>query len=177
MNESLMGGSTPVEPVVTNHAPVAAAADQSVTGPATVTLGWLCIHRSRWRCNHLQMDSDFWLQCNPDQQQQSESELLCWCCDQQPDSGVPPDRVTDAKGLSSTADVQVLNKAPKANQAPVVNQMQTVNLEAGQSYALNVQAADPDGDALTYAWSVPADMNATGTDTREREHHCTGSHL
>ena len=39
MNESLLGGgSTPVDPVVTNHAPIAAAADQTVTGPVTVTL-------------------------------------------------------------------------------------------------------------------------------------------
>jgi chitinase len=34
MNESLLGGSAPVDPVVTNHAPVATAADQTVTGPA-----------------------------------------------------------------------------------------------------------------------------------------------
>lgn len=68
MNESLLGGSTPVEPVVTNHAPIASSADQNVSGPATVTLD----------------------------------------------------------GSASS---------------------------------------DPDGDALTYAWSVPADMHATGTDT------------
>jgi chitinase len=61
--------------------------------------------------------------------------------------------------------VQVVNKAPKANQAPVVNQMEAVTLQAGQTYALHAQAADPDGDALTYSWSVPADMHATGTDT------------
>lgn len=73
--------------------------------------------------------------------------------------------VTDAKGLSNTIDVQVVNKAPKANQAPVVNPLETVSLEAGATYTLNAQAADPDGDALTYAWSVPGDMNATGTDT------------
>jgi chitinase len=73
--------------------------------------------------------------------------------------------VTDAKGLSNAVDVQVVNKAPKANQAPVVNQMEAVTLEAGQSFTLNAQAADPDGDALTYSWSVPADMHATGTDT------------
>jgi chitinase len=42
--------------------------------------------------------------------------------------------------------------------------MEAVTLEAGQAY-LHAQAADPDGDALTYSWSVPADMHATGTDT------------
>jgi chitinase len=73
--------------------------------------------------------------------------------------------VKDAKGLTNAIDVQVVNKAPKANQAPVVNPMESITLQAGETYALHAQAADPDGDALTYAWSVPADMNATGTDT------------
>ncbi|MGS4452605.1 glycosyl hydrolase family 18 protein [Enterobacter roggenkampii] len=68
MNESLLGGSTPVDPVVTNHAPIASSADQNVSGPATVTLD----------------------------------------------------------GSASS---------------------------------------DPDGDAMTFSWSVPADMHATGTDT------------
>ncbi|WP_312134218.1 PKD domain-containing protein, partial [Leclercia sp.] len=39
MNESLLGnGSSSDEPANTNHAPVATAADQTVTGPVTVTL-------------------------------------------------------------------------------------------------------------------------------------------
>jgi chitinase len=61
--------------------------------------------------------------------------------------------------------VQVVNKAPKANLAPVVNAMDAVTVEAGEAISLHAQATDPDGDALTYSWSVPADMNATGTDT------------
>ncbi len=73
--------------------------------------------------------------------------------------------VTDAKGLSNAIDVQVVNKAPKANQAPVVNAMEAVTLQAGETYALHAQAVDPDGDAMTFSWSVPADMHATGTDT------------
>lgn len=73
--------------------------------------------------------------------------------------------VTDAKGLSNAVDVQVVNKAPKANQAPVINAMEAVSVTAGESLSLHAQATDPDGDALTYSWSVPADMNATGTDT------------
>ena len=77
--------------------------------------------------------------------------------------GIPSDR-DRSKGLSSTADVQVLNKAPKANQPLWLTRCRT-SLEAGQTYALNVQAADPDGDALTYARGVPSDMHATGTDT------------
>ena len=46
-----------------------------------------------------------------------------------------------------------------------MNAMEAVTLQAGETYSLHAQAADPDGDALTYAWSVPADMHATGTDT------------
>lgn len=163
MNESLLGGSTP-DPVVTNHAPVASAADQSVTGPATVTLDgsastdpdgdaltykWTQISGpSVTLTNSTKAKATFSVGAV------TSNQTLAFRL-----------TVTDPKGLSSTADVQVLNKAPKANQAPVVNQMQNVTLEAGQTYALNVQAADPDGDALTYAWSVPSDMHATGTDT------------
>ena len=73
--------------------------------------------------------------------------------------------VTDAKGLSNAIDVQVVNKAPKANRAPVINAMESVTVESGEAISLHAQASDPDGDALTYSWSVPADMNATGTDT------------
>ena len=163
MNESLLGSSTP-DPVVTNHAPVASAADQTVTGPATVTLDgsastdpdgdaltykWTQISGpSVTLTNSTKAKATFSVGAV------TSNQTLAFRL-----------TVTDPKGLSSTADVQVVNKAPKANQAPVVNQMQNVTLEAGQTYALNVQAADPDGDALTYAWSVPSDMHATGTDT------------
>lgn len=165
MNESLNGtGSTPVEPVVTNHAPVATSADQNVTGPATVTLDgsastdpdgdaitykWTQISGPTVTiANSTKAKATFNLAAV------TSNQTLAFRL-----------MVKDAKGLSSTVDVQVVNKAPKANQAPVINQMEAVTLEAGQTYSLHAQAADPDGDALTYAWSVPADMHATGTDT------------
>ena len=165
MNESLMGGSsTPVEPVATNHAPVASAADQTVTGPATVTLDGSASS---------DQDGDAltyrWTQIS------GTTVTLANSTSKKATFSVPAVTsnqtlafrltVTDAKGLSSTADVQVVNKAPKANQAPVINAMEAVTLEAGQNVSLHAQAADPDGDALTYSWSVPGDMNATGTDT------------
>ncbi|MEB6379130.1 glycosyl hydrolase family 18 protein [Leclercia adecarboxylata] len=165
MNESLLaGGSGSDEPVTTNHAPVASAHDVTVTGPATVTL-------------------DGSASSDPD------NDALTWKWTQI--SGTPVTianstrekasfqvgavasnqtfafrlTVTDSKGLSSTADVQVVNKAPQANQAPVLNTMEPVTVEAGQPVSLHVQAVDPDGDALTYAWSVPGNVNATGSDT------------
>lgn len=165
MNESLAGGSAvPSESEVTNHAPVASAADQTVTGPATVTLDGSASS---------DQDGDAltykWTQIS------GSSVTLTNSASKKATFSVPAVTsnktmafrltVTDTKGLSNSVDVQVVNKAPKANQAPVINQMEAVTLEAGQSYALHAQAADPDGDTLTYAWSVPADMNATGTDT------------
>ncbi|WP_275157361.1 glycosyl hydrolase family 18 protein [Citrobacter koseri] len=165
MNESLLGGgSTPVEPVVTNHAPVATAVDQVVTGPATVTLDGSA---------STDPDGDAitykWTQIsgpsvtlNKSTSAKASFNVAAVSSNQNLAFRLT---VTDAKGLSNAIDVQVVNKAPKANQAPVVNPLETVSLEAGATYTLNAQAADPDGDTLTYAWSVPGDMNATGTDT------------
>lgn len=164
MNESLLGSSTPVEPVVTNHAPIASSSDQNVSGPATVTLDGSA---------STDPDGDAitykWTQISGPSVTLTNStkakatfNVAAATSDQTLAFRLT---VTDAKGLSNAIDVQVVNKAPKANQAPVVNQMEAVTLQAGETYALHAQAADPDGDALTYAWSVPADMHATGTDT------------
>jgi len=165
MNESLTGGSsTPVEPVVTNHAPVASATDVSVTGPASVTLDGSASS---------DQDGDAltykWTQVS------GTSVTLSNSTSAKASFNVPAVAsnqtlvfrltVTDAKGLSNSVDVQVVNKAPKANQAPVINAMQAVTVESGEAVSLHAQASDPDGDALTYSWSVPGDMNATGTDT------------
>lgn len=165
MNESLVGGgSTPVDPVVTNHAPIATAADQMVTGPATVTLDGSA---------STDPDGDAitykWTQVSGTSVNITNStnaratfNVAAVTSNQ---TLVFRLTVTDAKGLTSTADVQVVNKAPKANQAPVVNPLEAVTLESGQTYSLHAQATDPDGDALTYTWSVPAAMQATGNGT------------
>lgn len=167
MNESLLGGgSTPVEPVVTNHAPVATAADQTVTGPVTVTLDGSASSDP---------DGDAitykWTQISGPSVTiaNSTSKKATFNVAAVSSDQTMAFRLTvkDAKGLSSTADVQVVNKAPKANQAPVIHQMQNVTLEAGQAFDLHAQASDPDGDALTYTWSVPADMHATGTNAAD----------
>jgi len=165
MNESLLGsGSSSDQPVVTNRAPVATAVDQAVTGPVTVTLD-----------GSASSDPDGDALTYKWTQTAGATVAIANSTSAKASFSAPAVTanqtlafrltVTDAKGLSSTADVQVLNKAPKANQAPVVNPMEAITLEAGQTQSLHVQATDPDGDALTYSWSVPADMNASGTDT------------
>jgi chitinase len=166
MNESLLGGGStpvdPVEPVVTNHAPVATAADQIVTGPVTVTLDGSA---------STDPDGDAitykWTQVSGPTMTISNStkakatfKAVAVTADQ---TMVFRLTVKDAKGLSQSVDVQVVNKAPKANQAPVIHAMEAVTVEAGQSISLHAQASDPDNDALTYSWSVPSDMNAANT--------------
>jgi chitinase len=106
--------------LVTNHAPIASSADQNVTGPATVTLDGSASSDP---------DGDAitykWTQVSgprsPDQQHQSESDLQRVAAVTSDQTMVFRLTVTDAKGLSNAIDVQVVNKAPKANQAPVVN--------------------------------------------------------
>ncbi|MFZ3618250.1 glycosyl hydrolase family 18 protein [Leclercia barmai] len=164
MNESLLGGSSSDEPADTNHAPVATAADQTVTGPVTVTLD-----------GSASSDQDGDALTYKWTQIAGTTVSIANSTSAKASFSVPAvtsDQtlafrltVTDAKGLFSTANVQVVNKAPKANQAPVVNPMQDVTLEAGQTQSLHAQASDPDGDALTYSWSVPAELNATGANT------------
>jgi chitinase len=164
MNESLLGGSAPVDPVVTNHAPVASSTDQNVTGPVSVTLDGSASSDQdgdaltyKWT----QVSGNTVTLANSTKAKASFN-LPAVTSDQ---TLVFRLTVTDAKGLSNAIDVQVVNKAPKANLAPVVNAMDAVTVEAGEAISLHAQATDPDGDALTYSWSVPADMNATGTDT------------
>ncbi|MHA1000133.1 glycosyl hydrolase family 18 protein [Leclercia pneumoniae] len=165
MNESLVsGGSAPVDPVVTNHAPVASATDMNVTGPASVTLDGSASSDPdgdalTWKWTQV---SGTAVTLANSTQAIANFNLPAVASDQ---TFVFRLTVTDAKGLSNTIDVQVVNKAPKANQAPIVNAMDPVTVEAGEAVSLHAQATDPDGDALTYSWSVPADMNATGTDT------------
>ncbi|EGM70813.1 glycosyl hydrolase family 18 protein [Shewanella sp. HN-41] len=71
-------------------------------------------------------------------------------------------KVTDPEGLSATDSVTVTNKADTPNQAPVVSVAATATVEAGKTVSIVASASDADGDALTYVWTVPAGISATG---------------
>ena len=51
------------------------------------------------------------------------------------------------------------------NRPPVVSLASTFSVKTGASLSLTVSATDPDNDTLTYLWQVPAELNATGTDS------------
>ncbi|MBW3783844.1 glycoside hydrolase [Aeromonas veronii] len=70
--------------------------------------------------------------------------------------------VTDDQQLSAKDQVVVTNKAPQANLAPVVSLPATASVEAGKQVTIKATASDPNGDPLTYQWSVPAGITATG---------------
>ncbi|WP_421259477.1 glycosyl hydrolase family 18 protein [Aeromonas sp. 602826] len=70
--------------------------------------------------------------------------------------------VTDDQQLSAKDQVVVTNKAPQANLAPVVGVPATASVEAGKQVTIKATASDPNGDPLTYQWSVPAGITATG---------------
>lgn len=73
--------------------------------------------------------------------------------------------VTDEQGLKASDQVVVTNKAPQANLPPVVTLPANFSAVAGQSVTIQASASDPNGDALTYQWSLPAGLSATGQDS------------
>jgi chitinase len=70
--------------------------------------------------------------------------------------------VTDADGLTAKDQVVVTNKAPQPNLAPVVALPATAKVESGKQVSIQAQATDPNGDTLSYQWTVPAGLTATG---------------
>ncbi|MEH8197200.1 glycosyl hydrolase family 18 protein [Aeromonas allosaccharophila] len=70
--------------------------------------------------------------------------------------------VTDDHNLTARDQVVVTNKAPQVNLAPVVSVPATASVEAGKQVTIKATASDPNGDPLTYQWSVPAGITATG---------------
>ncbi|MGL4895451.1 MAG: glycosyl hydrolase family 18 protein, partial [Shewanella sp.] len=73
--------------------------------------------------------------------------------------------VTDDQQLTATDTVTVVNKAPAPNLAPEITVPASVTVEEGQQVSITAFASDPNGDALTYQWHLPAGISATGQQT------------
>lgn len=160
MHEGLGHGEGTTPPV--NKAPIAnAGADVNVTGPADVTL-----NGSGSRDPENSVLTYLWTQvsgptiaiANADMAN-AAIQLAATQTDVAYSFSL---KVTDPEGLSATDSVTVTNKADTPNQAPVVSVAATATVEAGKTVSIVASASDADGDALTYAWTVPAGVSATG---------------
>ncbi|NRD73056.1 glycoside hydrolase [Shewanella sp. VB17] len=70
--------------------------------------------------------------------------------------------VTDPEGLFGSASTSVINMAPQANRAPEVLLDANVSVNSAKQVTIKANASDPDGDSLTYNWTVPAGLTVTG---------------
>ncbi|WP_421233683.1 glycosyl hydrolase family 18 protein [Aeromonas jandaei] len=70
--------------------------------------------------------------------------------------------VTDDHNLTARDQVVVTNKAPQPNLPPLVSLPATASVESGKQVTLKATASDPNGDPLTYQWTVPAGLTASG---------------
>ncbi|MFL9629130.1 glycosyl hydrolase family 18 protein [Aeromonas jandaei] len=70
--------------------------------------------------------------------------------------------VTDDNNLTARDQVVVTNKAPQPNLPPLVSLPATASVESGKQVTLKATASDPNGDPLTYQWTVPAGLTASG---------------
>ena len=73
--------------------------------------------------------------------------------------------VTDDQGLTAKDQVVVTNKAPQPNLPPVVSVPASASVESGKQVTIQATASDPNGDTLSYQWSLPAGLTATGQDS------------
>ncbi|MGL6296233.1 MAG: carbohydrate-binding protein, partial [Plesiomonas sp.] len=73
--------------------------------------------------------------------------------------------VKDDQGLLAIDTVQVTNLPGVVNNPPVVILPDSITVKAGKQTAITVQANDPEGDALSYQWTVPTGLQATGQNT------------
>jgi len=161
MHEGLAGGSVP--PV--NRAPVAAAgADQTVTGPVTVTLD-----ASASKDSDGTIDSYQWEQTagNPVTLTAPSAAATSFAAPEvtQTESYTFKLTVTDNKGATAT-DLVVVTVEPQGtgpiNTPPVAALSAPAQVNAGDVVVVDASAStDADQDPLTYSWTVPVGLNAT----------------
>ncbi|WP_414448994.1 glycosyl hydrolase family 18 protein [Burkholderia sp. 22PA0099] len=151
-----------------NHAPIAnAGTDMTVTGPATVTLDASKSHDPdkdalsyRWE----QTGGAPLTISHPD----GVKATVAIPAVQQDTRFVFRVTVTDTAGLKSSAQMAVTAKAdasvkppPAENRPPVARLTGPAEANGGQSVTLSAaQSTDPDGDPLTFQWTVPAGITA-----------------
>lgn len=75
--------------------------------------------------------------------------------------------VTDGSGLSGTGELTLPTGKPVVREPPVITSslQSLVAVEAGQMVTFKVEATDPNGSALTFAWSASAGTLSEATNT------------
>jgi chitinase len=74
--------------------------------------------------------------------------------------------VTDEQGLAGVDSMVVTHQAPPPNQPPVLAALAPASVQAGKQVSVTASATDPDGDALSYQWTVPAGLSASGQNSK-----------
>ncbi|AHE50780.1 chitinase [Aeromonas hydrophila 4AK4] len=74
--------------------------------------------------------------------------------------------VTDEQGLAGADRMVVTHQAPPPNQPPVLTALAPASVQAGMQVSFTASATDPDGDALSYQWTVPAGLTASGQSSK-----------
>ncbi|MBY6226453.1 glycosyl hydrolase family 18 protein [Ferrimonas balearica] len=144
-----------------NRAPIAnAGADQTVVGPAQITL-----RGSQSRDPDGDPLSYQWAQSSGPVLTLSDADsanasFSLTATDETVQYGFTL-TVTDPDGLSSSDSVIITNQAEVPNQAPTVSLQAEWVVTAGHSLTLSASASDPDQDALTYQWNLPEGLSST----------------
>ncbi|MBV7597385.1 glycosyl hydrolase family 18 protein [Aeromonas sp. sia0103] len=165
MHEGLGNGDGGTLPPV-NKPPVAnAGSDLSATGPAEVTLNGSASHDPESG-----VLTYSWKQVSGPQTSlldatQAKARVVL--------DGVSADinqvfelTVTDDQGLKASDQVVLTNKAPQPNLPPVVTVQDKVSVQAGKQLSISASATDPNGDSLSYQWTVPAGLSASGQNSK-----------
>jgi hypothetical protein len=75
--------------------------------------------------------------------------------------------VTDARGASASASHTVkVNASAPVNRPPVGSLQGDETVESGKTVNFTANTSDPDGDPMTYAWTLPTVLTATALNTR-----------